>query len=143
MKPKRKSIADYRFEDSKVLIFAIVAMHLIFFIILGTLDWSSVSSNGRAMICLSYALVLLGAHFLYDWTSPAINILFTVLYLVFLFYEFYAFGIPQASPKSDSYISNGVFMEMFLWGLPYVYIGLRVGLVYPLIKIYLSSRKVG
>jgi len=140
---KRRSIAVYKFEDDKSMIRSVIAGNLILAILFLVGDWFAILRDFRTQICLLSGILFLIANMCYSWESPKMNMMLLLIYLVIFLIEIIYLGIPE-SPISfnQNRLSKGAMFEMFLGFLPYLYIGLRIALILPIIQILLSSKKI-
>lgn len=138
----RKSIAGYTFEDHKAMIKGLIAGNLILALIFLLGDWSNLWRDARTQICLVSAIIFLLINVYYNWKSPKFNGILMLVYLSIFAFEFFNLGIPKSPIEYKEYISKGAMLQMFLGFLPCLYIGLRLGLVFPLIQIIFSSQKL-
>ncbi len=140
----KNRIHEYRFKDSKANILTLAVIHLSLAILLLSPPTMELIAWRRPHFCLLLVTTFFLLHQSYDWKSTASNIAWLGLYLLGLLYEVKAFGWPAApmSMSNNGSPGKGIFTELFILALPYVYVGLRVaagGLIIPLI---IAARKL-
>lgn len=90
---------------------------------------------------ISGLLIFLGNLF-YGWTSPKINFLFLLIYTLLVVVELSVLGIPEAVIISNNGLSKGFFLEIMLYMVPFIYLGVRITLIIPLLIIWYRSLKL-
>jgi hypothetical protein len=94
------------------------------------------ATNYNAQLCIATACFFLLFVQFYHWQNNWLNLFLSLTYLALLLFEYQVLGFPGTAMdiNTDNYqVSKGVFMDIFLWILPGIYIGLRLCLVIPLL----------
>lgn len=140
MKNRAKKLVDYyKFNDDKNMIKVLIVSNLFFSILLSLPDLSNYATDLRIQICLFSGLFFLGIYKYYDWRTHAINVLAMLFYLFLFLIEFLYLGVPSSLLNISQVLTKGVMFEMLVSILPYVYMGIRMAIILPLIKILYSS----
>lgn len=139
-------LQQYRFIDSKAGIITLATIHLLCGVLLLMSTESSVLLFERGQFCLLIAVIIAALYQHYDWRNINTNILLIGLYLVSIFWEWLAFGIPVSSVAyrnaGDYQYSKGFALPFFMKMLPWVYIGLRLTGTYFLYTITREAQKL-
>ena len=139
----RNSIEEYKFEDDKALIQGLIVGNIMLALIFLVGDLNLIISDLRTQLCMISGLFFLIIHKYYEWKSPKVNVVFMLIYLLIFMIEFLYIGIPESAIRFDeNRLSKGAMLEMFIGFLPYLYIGIRLALIFPLIQIIFSSKKL-
>lgn len=97
----------------------------------------------HAFYCLGSALFVGTIYFFYNWKNPAFNLLIIGFYLIIFVIEMFTLGIPESPLPIERYgIGKGALLDLAMFIVPYLYAGLRLGFVVPLIQIYMLSKKL-
>lgn len=138
MKTKNANvILKYSFEDSKIAIRLPIVINFIIAAFLIIFD----RNNPYLIYCFSSAILVLAFYLLYSWKEPSLNFLVTMLYLLIFFAELIFEGLPKQALEPEGDISKGIFLDLSLFILPYIYVGLRFLAVIPLFRVtYLSYK---
>ncbi len=105
----------------------------------GKIEWISIGS-----FCgMSGGLILVINHF-YNWARPTINLLVLLIYILILILELNILGIPTPLTESSAYnyYGKGMLLEMALYLVPFIYVGIRTVLIIPLVIIYYRALKL-
>ncbi len=138
----KQKIAEYKFEDEVEHINVIIGLHLFFFA-LYFLFCEGQLQDVRPLICLMIALIYWGVQKYYDWTAYRTNVLLTGLYAGICMLEWMLVGIPVVGYLENGYRFNkGLMLDFFVAMSPYVYVGLRVALIMPLLLVTVKGRQL-
>lgn len=138
----KQKIAEYKFEDAIGGVNAIIGLHVFFFMIFFLFSLGQIS-HGRSLMCIVVALVYLVALKYYDWMSYRINALLIGLYVSLCIVEWGFLGMPFIGYLEDNYMFNkGVMLDFFIAMIPYIYVGLRLGLIIPLLSVTVRAKQV-
>ncbi|MEL7220033.1 MAG: hypothetical protein AAGJ93_01870 [Bacteroidota bacterium] len=136
MKSNTSPIDRYKTEDLRQLLYTIPIGHLFLGLLLLSPDVSSWSINYSAQICLLLFIAFLFILKYYDWEDKAINRVIIFTYLSILLGEYCLVGLPGSLAKSGTgMLGKGAITELFLFSLPYIYLGIRCFLLIPIILI--------
>lgn len=139
----RKLILNGRFEDDRAVTKSVFVFNIIFAALYCFCLHSELFLTSRLLICLMTGLVFLVLFYIYDWRTVAVNLYLVLIYIFILLSEYFWLGIPAGvGLVFSNHVSKGVLLEILIAMIPYLYIGIKVGLVIPLIKICFSSRNV-
>jgi hypothetical protein len=127
-----------KFEDSKILIRLPIVVNTLFALFLVLFD----RNNPLLWYSLSSAVVIFIIYLIYRWEEPFFNLIIIVFYLGALSAEILFNGIPKPGVAPDQEMSKGIFLDILLGIIPYVYIGLRLLVVIPLIQVAWWSNKL-
>ena len=131
-------ILQYQFADSKTYIITLATIHLGLGLLLLAPSNTPMLAFGRPQLCLLVAITYAALYKWYGWDSFVNNMAWLGLYLLSLVYEMITIGWP-ASPMaitSNGAPGKGIFTDLFVQSLPYLYVGLRLamtGLFLPVI----------
>jgi len=141
MKKNINKIMDsYRFQDDKKMVITVPVIHILFSALFLTMDWSNLLTDLRTQLCVFIAVTFLGLYLFYNWRSSNINVMIAVFYLLTIGLELFYLGIPNSALTVSDDISRGVLFEMLLSTFPHIYLAIRIGAIFPLIKIIFSSK---
>lgn len=141
-KSMSEKIIQYKFENSKLGLRAIIAGNLILFFFLIIFPKGNILSNPFIISCLVSALFVFLASLFYDWKNPTIILLLIAIYCSIYFLEFFLFGIPKSVVDMSGDLDKSIMAEMILATMPSVYSLVRIALVIPLIQLYFSAKKL-
>jgi hypothetical protein len=127
-------ITKYRFEDSVTGIRLPIVVNLIIAVYFIIFDWQ----NPYLIYCLGSGIILLVITYFYDWKTPYLNLFIALVYLMVFIAEMIFEGFPNPS-YYPSGSGKGVFIDLILFILPFVYIGIRLFTVIPLIRVFWLS----
>ncbi|MCB0642972.1 MAG: hypothetical protein KDC44_15090 [Phaeodactylibacter sp.] len=132
-----KSIAEYKFEDNKQGIKALIAIHFILFALFLLPDPTTGYGNAHTQFCLVTGTAVLVLNQVYDWRSNYWNTLILSTYLLSVAIELLLFGFPERlyTGGSAEVVSKGIFLELIILFLPYIYVGIRICFALPLLMI--------
>jgi len=138
MKTKHEDVLlKYSFEDSKIAIRLPIVINFIIATFLIIFD----RDNPYLIYCFSSAVLVLVFNLFYNWKEASLNLLITLIYMLIFIAEMIFEGLPNQALEPANDISKGIFLDLSLFVLPYLYIGLRFLAVIPLIRItYLSYK---
>lgn len=132
----QKKIQEYRFEDAKQQIYAVIAGNVLLLLLMLFFPGFKFNLSPRSQILLFTSIVYGIAIIGYDWKFQPVNIFLIVFYVGVWAFELLALGLPDYIVDYTNYtISKGIMLDLFIWSLPAIYIGLRLVLVIPLLKI--------
>ncbi len=140
--PLASRLQQYQFENTFSYIKAIAATHFILWLIFMMGEVRAALQNPHAVICLSIFLLVLALVWQYNWKNPEWNLLVAGIYLTSLVLEWLWWGLPASAAEPYDYMSKGVMLDVFLILVPFIYAGLRVLMIFPLINIYFQARKM-
>jgi len=98
--------------------------------------------SAHAWFCLSSAVGVGIINTIYDWKNPLINLWVIGTYLALFIVEVTTIGIPESPMPPTMDFSKGVLLDLFMYMVPYFYVGLRLGFIIPLIQVFDLSRKL-
>lgn len=64
------------------------------------------------------------------------------IYLGLFALEFFLVGMPENPMTIDQHHGKGILLGLFMMFVPWIYMGIRVAMVIPLIQVTLSSFKL-
>lgn len=137
-----KILESYRFQDDKKMIVTTIVVHFIFLAIFLMVDWTNLLSDLRTQICLFIGISYMALYKYYNWRSTNINVLIMLFYLFLIIFELIYCGIPNSPLSVGNNISKGIIFEVLISTIPYIYLFLKIGVIFPLIKIIFSSRSI-
>lgn len=139
----KNKIAEYKFKDSKQMTWAIGSGNLILALLLLSPDWTNIYSDPRTITCFMLAGFFIVVSIFHTWLSPEFNAYLAALYLSVFLFEMLQLGIPESAIAfSNKGISKGLMFDLMVGLFPYIYIGLRLFLIIPLIYITVTSYKL-
>lgn len=140
MRTTDPSILKYKFETSIDGIKAVLVFSLIFCFLFGMGQGSNFYRNPHFLICLVCGLLVWANLLLYSWTRQSINIAVLVLYFVLTCLEFTIWDVPVVSSDMGHSTAKGLFLDIWVSTIPFVYLGLRFVLLGPqLLSVYKLS----
>ncbi|MEM6380619.1 MAG: hypothetical protein AAF705_20720 [Bacteroidota bacterium] len=135
-------ILNYRFEDHKNSIGIIVLLNLMFAFIFILSANASLFHQPRAWICLISGGAFVLLKLLYHWTSVSFNFICAGLYATSVILELFFWGIPERPVDFHRGFSKGAMLDLFIGLMPYIYVGLRLLSISPLINVISSSHQL-
>ncbi|MCB0580519.1 MAG: hypothetical protein KDD10_14565 [Phaeodactylibacter sp.] len=135
-----KSPAEYRFDDSRNLFNATIVGNLLLAVFMAAPNLADFPYSGHVQTSFYTACLAFALQRLYNWGSQKANALILIVYLAACGAEYAIWGLPGSplSTKEDPYMGKGLFLEIVLWSLPLIYIGLRVLLALPIVLTMIS-----
>ena len=133
----RKQILEDRFEVTRkrILLPIVVNGLLSLFFLLFFMNSPQLPYTIASMV-----LVLL-FYLIYDWRRVELNSIITILYVLILLMEIILPGFP-GQMHTPEHTGKGVFIDLMQFLSPYIYAGLRMLAIVPLISIIGISRKL-
>jgi hypothetical protein len=134
----KKELLQDKFNESKreillpIFVNALFALFYLLFDPANPLLWYSLSSS----------LSLLLLYLVYNWKDLFMNGSIALLYLLIFIAEWYFHGIPGQAIEPEDNMGKGIFMDILLAIIPYLYIGLRLLLVLPIIGVTWYAHKL-
>ena len=92
--------------------------------------------------CLISGAFILIVHNFYNWTRPKINLLVLILYVIILAVELQLLGIPAPLIEPGKFHGKGTLLYMAMYLVPFIYIGIRIALILPLMIMYYRALKL-
>lgn len=136
----RRIILNGRFEEDRAAIKSVFIFNLLFAALYCFCWRSDLFITSRLLICLITGLAFLVISYIYDWRSVVGNLYLVLLYIILLFTEYFWLGVPTGvGLVFSNQVSKGVLLEILIAMIPYLYIGIKIFLIIPLIKICFSS----
>ena len=136
----QRKIANYKISDSINHLYASITGHLIllliFIFVAKRIEWM----DPRIQVLALTLLGLIVYKWLGDLRNNNTNLVIMLAYIALLAYEFITAGLPSIGVNYEG-INKGIMMDILIAITPYVYLGIRVGLVFPLIQIIWNVRK--
>lgn len=141
MKTKREMmLASYQFENKKGGLKAVIFGNTLLFVLAFFGNFNNFHISPFALMSLISALLVFGINRVYNWKNAMTNFKIVSAYLLIFIFELILFGIPNSIMEINAGISKGIFMEILFYIVPFVYTGIRIALVIPLVMIYLVSK---
>lgn len=139
--PISKKIAEYRFQDSQKIVYATPIGNLLLVVVFAFPGILTIFTNPYALISGITGILFFMSIGLNNWQSNLINILFILVYIFILLLEWFLFGLPTSSIvcNQNFTINKGVLLEIIGGMMPYLYVGIRIFLVVPLIQMAIAS----
>lgn len=138
----KRKIANYYFQDSYQLVYATALGNFLLVLAYLMSDITNLINNSNALISLLSGLVFLIIPLLYGWKTHSINILIVFVYFCIFLLEFFTFGIPNAAINTSRFVSKGIILEFFAGLMPYIYLGFRLILIFPLARMTYANYKL-
>ncbi len=138
-----KNLAEqYKFENgiAGVKTVAFGNFFLLVMILTGTGEAVGFLTHGFFSL-IAGSVIFLGV-LTYNWANPKINLAFLFVYILILLVEVSILGIPEQLMNSRGNFSKGIFLEMLVYMVPFIYIGVRITCILPLAIMYYRSRKL-
>ncbi len=139
-----KKIAEYKFEENLKTVYAIPLGHFCIFSCFAFPKITDILTSPHAGLNLIIAILFFIGFKLNNWQSHQLNLCFTFVYLLLLLGEWLFLGIPSYTIgfHQGSVISKGALLEFFGGLIPFIYMGMRIFLVIPLIMMTISSHRL-
>lgn len=134
----KKRIAQYQYEDKIRGLYTTIVGNLLLFLVLMLPDFDNILQRPHALICLATAVIFFTFKKSYDWKVNLTNILLVVFYLGLVVYEYFQYGLPYGPLhyRYENYqMSKGFMFDLLVWALPLIYLGIRILLVVPLVRM--------
>lgn len=135
-------LKQYQAEDRHTALRTAMLFYLLLGFILLFPNLSGWATNYNAQLCLfsgGFFLLFVGY---YDWKNRFLNLTLALIYATLLYCEHQTLGFPGMAVYTDAAsldISKGMFLDLFLWLLPSVYIGIKILLIIPLLAMIRKS----
>lgn len=139
-----KKIAKYKFQEHLKIVYATPVGHLCIFSCFTFPKIIDTLTSPFAVVNLILAILFFIGIKLNNWQSHQLNLCFLFVYLVLLLGEWLFLGIPGYTIgfHQGTVVSKGVLLEFIGGLLPFIYVGMRIFLVIPLIMITVSSHRL-
>ena len=136
-----KKIAEYKFQEDLKTVYATPIGHLCLFSCFAFPQIAVVLTSPFAKFSLIIAILFFIGLKLNNWQSHQLNLYFIFVYLFLLVGEWFLLGIPGYTIgfHKGTVVSKGVLLEFMGGLLPFIYVGMRIFLIIPLILITISS----
>lgn len=126
-------ITQYKIEDAIQSINIIPLGHFVFLLCFFPMGMA----NPRLFVSLGIVLLFWGLKKYYTWQSSSVNLVLIFVYLAVVLIELVIFGFPSILLDiSNNGLSKENIFGILIAMLPYVYVGLRVVLVFPLLSVF-------
>ena len=141
---RSQKIAEYKFQDSQRIVYSIPVGHLLLVIAFTLPGASTIFTNPFALSYGLTAILFFVSIKLNSWQSHHFNLLLIFVYILIFFGEWILFGIPTSLITSNQTfsVSKGVLLQIISDMMPYIYVGMRLFLVIPLIQMTISSNQL-
>lgn len=134
----KQELLQDKFEESKREILLPIILNALF-----VLFWLLFNpGNPRLWYSLSSALILLLLYLVYPWKKAYANGAIAILYLIIFVAEWSFHGIPGQAVEPEQNMGKGILMDMLLAMIPYLYMGLRLFVVFPLLQVTWYSNRL-
>lgn len=139
-----KKIAEYKFQEHLKIVYATPVGHLCLFSCLAFPKITAILTSPFAAVNLILAILFFMGIKLNNWQSHQLNLCFIFVYLLLLLDEWLFLGIPNYTIGfyQGRVVNKGVLLEFFGGLLPFIYVGMRIFLIVPLIMITVSSYRL-
>ena len=128
-------IQRYRLEDALTQLKSIHTGHLVLIVFAIGLDLQDIFSNPHSTICAILAAVFFTLNMVHSWKSRSVNSGILLAYILSVILEFSAVGIPDAILEPANTMSKGSVLDLLAASTPFIYVGIRVLLAAPLIRL--------
>ncbi len=138
-----KNLAEqYQFENgiAGVKTVAFGNLFLLVLILVGTGEKVGFMSHGFFSL-ISGLIIFLGILF-YNWSNAKINFGFLLIYTIILLVELYFIGIPAQLMADGLELGKGFLLGIFVYMVPYIYLGIRITCIIPLVIISYRAKKL-
>jgi len=98
--------------------------------------------NMHVVFSLLSGILILTLVLFYDWKNALVNLAIVITYLAFFIMELVLVGIPSNPMPPSSGFSKGMLLDLAMIFVPWIYMGLRIAFIIPLIQVALSSYKL-
>ncbi len=139
-----KKIAEYKFQDNLKTVYVTPIGHLCLFSCFAFPQLVHIFTNPFALFNLMIAILFFIGLKLNNWQFHQLNVCFIFVYLLLLVVELLCLGIPGYTIgfHQGSVVNKGILLEFMGGLLPFIYLGMRIFLVIPLILITISSYRL-
>ena len=139
-----KKIAAYKFQEDLKIVYATPVGHLCLFSCFAFPIITDILTSPFAVVNLSLAILFFISIKLNNWQSHQLNLCFLFVYLLLLFGEWLFLGIPGYTIgfHQSTVVNKGALLEFFGGLLPFIYVGMRIFLIVPLIRMTVSSHRL-
>jgi hypothetical protein len=138
-----KNLAEqYKFENGVAGVKTVAFGNFFLLVMILTATGESVGFMTHGFFSLIAGSVIFLGTLTYNWANPKVNLIFLFVYMIILFAELLIFGIPEPLLVTSRGLSKGFFFDMVLYMIPFIYIGVRITCILPLVIIYYQSRKL-
>jgi hypothetical protein len=128
-------IQKYQREDALVQVGSVIGGHLIIGFLALAGNHYQFAGSPHAVICLAIAVMVFSANKLYSWNSTVLNWSLVIGYLVLTTAEFAVYGLPASMLEFRETYSKGAMLDGIMYMVPYIYAGIRFGMVLPLVAV--------
>ena len=143
MKNESKKVTEYLFEKRVTAIKTTFVGNLMMATIILLDGIKNFTEVPQAQFCLYSGLFVLIVFLKYNWKNPDLNWLMAGVYIIGVVLELFIIGFPEPMiTMNPNELSKGVGLELMILLIPYIYMGLRAGLVIPLVSMALFSRRM-
>lgn len=130
------------FNQAKKSLIGIIVGHLLMLPFFYQLNLGTFLSNPRVQF-IGYLITMIFLLFqYYDWTQKYINVSLIGLYALSFIAEMVYFGLPQIGLQHSGNYDKGIMFDILISLLPFFYLGMRIGLIYPLLTIEYYRSKI-
>ena len=138
----RNLAEQFRFENAMAGVKTVAFGNFFLLVMILTGTGEAVGFLTHGFFCLIAGSVIFLGTLTYNWSNPKINLIFLFIYILILIVELYILGIPERLMTPGRGLSKGFFFDMVVYMVPFVYIGIRVTCILPLMIIYYRSNKL-
>lgn len=143
MKHLSKKVTEYLFEKRVAAVKATFVGNLIMATIILLDGIKNFTEVPQAQFCLYSGLFVLIVFLKYQWKNPDFNWFVAGIYFIGVVMELILIGFPEPLiSMTTNGLSKGIMFEIVMLIVPYVYMGLRAGLVIPLVSLAIFSKRL-
>jgi len=131
-----------KFNEHRQLIKTTIVGNLLLVVPFLFNDLKFLWENLHVQFSILSALFILILYLFYDWKNSMVNLVIVVSYLGLFAMEYFIAGIPTNPMPPTQGIGKGILLDLLMMFVPWIYMGLRLSFIIPLIQVSLSSIKL-
>ena len=132
----RLDLLNDKFTDSKTNINLPILINGLFGLIIFSIH------SPHLWYCLASFIIILIFKLSYSWENPALNWFICAIYFLIILAELFFVGLPKQAIPHDQGMSKGIFLDILLGLVPFIYTGLRILSIIPLVQTSWISNKL-
>ena len=131
-----------RFKEHRQMTKATILGNLLLALVFLMTNHEFLWQNIHVQISLLTAILIFVLVLFYSWKNNRVNLAIVAIYLGLFLFELYLVGIPTNPMPMEQSHGRGLLLGVIIMFVPWLYVGLRLAMILPLIQVTFSNFKL-
>ena len=133
------NLSTARFMEHRQMTKATLVGNLLLGLVFLMADFEFLWQNIHVQISLLSAILIFVLVLFYDWENNIANLTIVAIYLGLFMLELFLVGIPENPLPANQSHGRGLLLGLIIMFVPWIYAGIRLAMILPLIQVTLAS----